>query len=516
MENSKANMVIIGGGGSGLVAAVSAAETGIKNIIVLEKDKQAGGYAKNAGGMMAYDSPAQRRLGIKIDKDEIFKDKMMRLNWQVNARLVRNVINTSGEVIGWFESKGMRFNRVIQFATEGEAPKIFHQLDGSFKGRIGKPVMEAMYKDCEKYNIKTLTKTTAKQILTDKKGNVTGVRATGEAGDMMIDTGCVIITAGEFGPNPELMKKYFPMLRDPESHMNPCNQGDGIKMADEAGAWIEDVVAKHMFPMTQSHRLGTFMLRPEVIWINKNGVRFIDESLPIHHLESAVNQLTLQPGHTGFIVFDTGIVKELLRKRDILSGQESDSGQNGKWYDTLEAILKREGDEGDGMVVPQTMPDELPPGMDGEDGPPPGFFDKLAKSTRRASNWEGIADFIGVRPDILKNTIDQYNGYCAAGYDADFLKEPAYLLPLREPPFYATIVDQSFHSTMGGIRINHLMEVISKQSKVMPGLYAAGDNANSFVYADYDFKYPGTSLGYAFISGFIAGKSAAKYLKGKI
>ena len=513
-EQLKAGMVIIGGGGSGLVAAVRAAEAGVKNIIVLEKNKRAGGYAISAGGMMAYDSPAQRRLGIKIDKDETFKEKMARVNWQVNARLIRNVINTSGNVIGWFESKGIRFDDIIQFAAAGEAPRVFHKINGTPQGRAGQPIMQAMMKDCEKHNIRIFLKTPATRILTNKEGHITGVRATGENGTFDISTDCVVVTAGEFGPNPEMVKKFFPSVRDPESHMNPTHQGDGIKMADEAGAWIEDVVAKHMFPMTASHRLGVFLLRPETIWVNKNGVRFIDEALPIHHMESAVNQLMLQPGHTGFIVFDTGIVKQILSKREVLSGQEKDTGENGKWFDVMEENLKQEGDEGDGIAVPQPM--VPPPGMSEEEGgPPPGFLNSPKKTTKRANTWEGIADFMGVKPEVLKTTIKQYNEYCAAAYDADFVKEARYLLPLQEPPFYATVVNQCFHSTMGGIRVSHLMEVISKQSTLIPGLYAAGDNANSFVYADYDFRYPGTSLGFALISGYIAGDSAAAYVKGK-
>lgn len=128
--------------------------------------------------------------------------------------------------------------------------------------------------------------------------------------------------------------------------------------------------------------------------------------------------------------------------------------------------------------------------------------------------WDEIAEFKGARPEILKATVERYNTFCDNGYDYDMLKDKEFLFLLRVPPYYAILGRQGSDSTFGGIKIKEHMEVINKQFDPIPGLFAAGINAGSCISTIYHPKHAGTSLSFAICSGYLAGKSAAKYLLG--
>jgi succinate dehydrogenase/fumarate reductase flavoprotein subunit len=97
------NSVIIGGGGAGMMAAIAAAKAGLKNILVLEKASTPGGNTSISHGIFAVNSPAQKRLGIQISADDVFKDKMAYANWRTDARLVRTIIDQSADLIQWLD-----------------------------------------------------------------------------------------------------------------------------------------------------------------------------------------------------------------------------------------------------------------------------------------------------------------------------------------------------------------------------------------------------------------------------
>ena len=111
-ENLQADIVIIGGGGAGLAAAVSAAETGVKNIIVLEKAATPGGNARLSHGIFAVGSPAQNKAGINVSTDEVFKNSMEISKGKINPRLVRAFINKSADMLQWLENKGLKFEHL--------------------------------------------------------------------------------------------------------------------------------------------------------------------------------------------------------------------------------------------------------------------------------------------------------------------------------------------------------------------------------------------------------------------
>jgi fumarate reductase flavoprotein subunit len=160
-------------------------------------------------------------------------------------------------------------------------------------------------------------------------------------------------------------------------------------------------------------------------------------------------------------------------------------------------------------------------GMDNPPGTRPVDFDKeLNAAVEKGSTEVFVADSIeelagkmGVNPTVLKTTVLEYNGFCEKGHDDFFAKDPRYLRPLKGPKFYAVKARTVFLGTLGGIKINHKMEVVDKKGKVIPGLYAVGFDAGGMWGDSYSIRNSsGASAGFATNSGRIAGKNALKYI----
>jgi fumarate reductase flavoprotein subunit len=126
--SQSADLVIVGAGGAGMTAAAAALESGLEDILALEKGSSWGGNTVQSAGMFAVGSPAQKRKGIEVPVEDIFREKMEYANWRVDPRLARVCIEKSGEIVQWLENKGMRFDNVIEFLREGEAPQVFHSF----------------------------------------------------------------------------------------------------------------------------------------------------------------------------------------------------------------------------------------------------------------------------------------------------------------------------------------------------------------------------------------------------
>jgi len=131
-----------------------------------------------------------------------------------------------------------------------------------------------------------------------------------------------------------------------------------------------------------------------------------------------------------------------------------------------------------------------------------------------ADSLEDLAAQIEVDPGVLGATVEEYNGYCAQGWDELFAKDRRYLRPLVGPRFYAVRARTVFLGTMGGIRVNGKMEVVDKKDGVIPGLYAGGFDAGGMYGDSYPIKSSsGLASSFALNSGRIAGKSALRYLR---
>ena len=132
-----------------------------------------------------------------------------------------------------------------------------------------------------------------------------------------------------------------------------------------------------------------------------------------------------------------------------------------------------------------------------------------------SNTWDEIAKWMNISPESLKTTVTEYNHFCESGYDEIFDKDRRYLKPLHNPPYYAVRCHLSFLDTVGGIKINHRMEVLDSNNNAIPGLYAGGNSAGGWQSDTYCIILAGSTLGFAVNSGRIAGENAAKYVTGE-
>ncbi len=477
----QADLVIVGAGGAGLIAAAAALEAGLTNTVVLEKAPAPGGNTAQSAGMFAVDSPAQRRKGIEVPLQEVFKEKMAYANWRVDPRLVLECITRSGEMVGWLEAKGMRFDNVIEFLREGQAPKVFHSFELGPSGFIGRRIIDTLAAECLDHGVRMLCDAAATRLLT-KEGRVAGVAVRSGESETLIETENVILATGGFGADRGLLEKYFPGHGDVFTKGYSQMTGDGLRLAQEAGAAIDDhmvllVTGPHHYPW--SHVLTLLVRRPELLLINKTGGRYCDETIFLDYHTEAGNALSRQPDMVCYGLLDSALKRRIIDSREIVSGMEREAGGSGAWLDDLET--------------------ELQAGVAG-------------KTVIQASTWEDLAAQLDADPHKLAETVARYNALCDQGRDDDFFKERAFLHALRTPPFYAVLGRQGFDTTLGGISIDHLMRVIDRQGAPIQGLYAAGDCASGWEHNDYNLRHPGSAMTFALCAGFIAGKQAAAHV----
>jgi succinate dehydrogenase/fumarate reductase flavoprotein subunit len=129
--------------------------------------------------------------------------------------------------------------------------------------------------------------------------------------------------------------------------------------------------------------------------------------------------------------------------------------------------------------------------------------------TVKADTLEALAERIDVPPENLQATVARYNGLCAQGHDDDCLKEAMWMQPIDTPPFYAAGIGAAITGTRGGVKVNAHMQVLNKKGRVIPGLYAVGNNAGSFYGMVYPPQIEGSGIGHAQTFAYLAAKHVA-------
>jgi fumarate reductase flavoprotein subunit len=465
-------IAVAGGGGSGLSAAVAAAEMGAK-VVVLESRRSPGGNTAKAGGIFAAESHVQRRLRLDVRKDACFREAMNYSHDRVNPRIIRTYLNKSGDTIRWLEDMGLKVYSLSPYFP-GQAMVTWHCPKHGVR-----EITNVLLKRCKALGIPLFTQTRATRLLRDDKGYLCGVLARRKRQPLQINARCVIIATGGFGGNKQLLYQYSPDYMENINLIGLPHRGDGIMMALEIGAATDGLGILHMtgpgFP--RSRVLTGLAIEPNTIWVNKNGVRFIDEGNGLKSFE-VVNAQMRQPDMISFTLFDSGI-RQYLAENGFTKGMGSlyraSRVKAAGWTKDLQS------EAGKGEL-------------------------KIADS------WDEIAGWIGVSPAVLVETIEEYNACCDHGYDPVFGKNRAFLKPLRIPPYYAMRCVPGMLGTLGGVKINECMEVLDQQNNPIPGLYCVGNDSGGWSGDTYNINLAGFTSGFAINSGRIAGENAAGYV----
>ncbi|MBI4786037.1 MAG: FAD-dependent oxidoreductase [Chloroflexi bacterium] len=475
-------LVVIGGGGAGLAAALTAAEKGVR-VTVLEKRPTTGGNSTRAIGLFASESPVQHRANVVAYTDDLFKLAMNWAHWTINPRIVRAFFEKSGDTIRWLEELGLVFQCIPLYP--GQNPLVWHATEG-----LGLEVVQVLADECKKLGVQILVRTPAKKILRGARGEVTGVLAEREGEQFEIATSCVFIGTGGYAGNKEMIRKYCSNYDENMDCIGLPHTGDGILMATEIGAATEGLGILHLGGPTVPDNIMLHLgsdsdalllplisvgLQPYMVWVNKKGLRFADEMGGYNHFEVS-NAVARQPKATSYSLFDSRMTQMICDNGlDVVVGKNQDRQRS-----------------------------KLPPGFEEELGALMNKGDRVYVT----DSWDAMADWIGADRATLKATVAEYNADCDRGCDPIFAKDRRFLLALRTPPYYAIRCKADFLDTIGGIKIDEHMQVLDQKDNPIPGLYAGGVDTGGWSAETYCAVLSGETFGFAINSGRIAAEHA--------
>jgi fumarate reductase flavoprotein subunit len=480
MSELTTDVAVVAGGPAGLCAAIEAADAGTR-VMIFEKGSTTGGAANMGMGPLGIESRLQKLKQHGPTRDEAFRQFMDYTHWRVDAQLVRAYIDKAATSIDWLEGLGVKFVEPAAYFPGGNFT--WHLVD-SGAARPGPTAAGAMIRilteKAKEKGVKIHLQTPVRRIL--REGDrITGVIAEDTSGEEIeVRARAVIICTGGFGNNTEMIKKYtgYEWGKDLSSFRIPGTDGDGLRMAWEVGAAPTEMTMEliYMMPGEFDPALGEVFRQPHLM-VNLLGERFMNEEI-MPNTTFTGNAISCQKNRTAFLIFD-----EAIKKRMETVG--------------LDQV---------GVVFPFTHAKNF-------DALLQGHLDKGFKEMFVAGSLEELAAKTGIDWEGLKATVAQYNGFCEKGHDDLFNKRYDLLRPIGTPKFYAGRFLPSAYGSLGGIKINRRAEVLNKQWKKVPGLYAAGTDACSIYGDSYVFILPGNTMGFAVNSGRIAGENAAAYAK---
>ena len=461
-------IIIAGGGAAGLSAAACAASRGAQ-VIVLEANPKTGGNGVFAEVLFGLGTREQARRGIRYDLDGYFQRSMDHSHWKNNARLVRRLLEASGENLDWLCDHGLE----IAGLQDGDASLGYatHHTGGMHTGR---DTMRVLRNFCENDpHIEIHTKTRVQRLLMEEN-TVVGVVAEQGGAEVTFRGRAVLIACGGFLGNPALISRIIPGV-DPDAfaHIRGIRMhGDGILLAESAGGEIlSDGCFENAGPtFAGTQALMGLVTKRYALWLNAQGRRFANEAIGDNFVYGC-NAVYAQPGHFCYILLDNAMVQQAAAGPvDFLAGPAAvNSGMSG-----LQNAIQKEIAAGRVCVAP---------------------------------DLGGIAAWMGVSPAALSDEIRAYNDACRAGTDALFLKPAELLKPLEQGPYTCIRCGVDNILTHGGIRVDEKMRVLRADGSPIDGLYAAGADISGVDSNGYQVFMGGHSFGFSLTGGRLAAGS---------
>ncbi|MBN1849667.1 MAG: FAD-dependent oxidoreductase [Deltaproteobacteria bacterium] len=481
MSKLDSDIIVIASGPAGMAAAISAAQGGVR-VIVFEKAATTGGTGNMGMGPLGIESRHTRAKQFKPTRDEAFEIFMDYTHWRADARLVRAYLNKSGDTIHWLEDLGVEFvEPASYFPTAYPTWHLIKPATGRPGPMASGTMMKIMTEKAKELGVQIMLQTPVRKLV-KKDGKITGIIAEDQSGnDVEASAKAVIIATGGFGNNPQMIKKYtgYDVGKDMHPFRIPGIEGDGIRMAWEAGAAATDMSMEMIYLMPDNMSLPPQVheaFRQPHLLVNLLGQRFMNEAV-MPNATFTGNAIAIQKDRCAFLFFDENIKKQMETDFD--------------FRNIVFPITRFENSD-------QAIQDVLGQG-----------YGHLFV----ADSLEELAEKTGIHFDGLKQTVEEYNQFCEKGYDELFNKPHRYLRPIKGPKYYVGRHFPSAYGSLGGIKINDRTEVLDKKWEVIPGLYAAGTDACTIYGDSYVFVLPGNTMGFALNTGRMAGENAAEYIK---
>lgn len=455
-ETKECDICVVGAGLSGLSACVQAGELGL-NVIALESGDDVGGGARmGVEGTFGLNSEMMKTAGVEVDSLAILNDELSQAQQRSDALLWREFFNVAGENINWLVEQGVEFNGTIDNYHSGKFNTFHWYKDG--KAAAGYvPAMSARTKEL---GVDVIVNTTAKKLIADENGKITGVYAQQKNGDwLQVNAKAVILASGGFGSNAELVSRIG-YDQDRLGCMFENAQGHGYLMAMEMGAVDTipgccDQNAPMLAGVPQGQTNMLFCLEPEIPWINENCERFYAEDIVVTNMSYSNPPKWNQKDY--FMIWDT----------KMLEGYSSwGVDSTGDFTSLVEAAVEND----DGSVY-------------------------------RCDTIRELAEGYNLDADALEKFVEDYNRMCAEGIDELFGKSAEYMQPIENGPFYIARPIWVVFCVVGGIGTNHNAQVVRDRFEPVDGLYAIGNDGCMLYRNIYTIDTPGTCSGWGIASG---------------
>jgi fumarate reductase flavoprotein subunit len=475
-------VVVVGAGISGLVAALSASQAGA-SVTVIEKSST---FGARGGDITALNSRLHEKLGIKIDENEVLHDLMKVQGGRIHQKIFFLWSRNSARVMNWVmdmvEAEGLENHLtystrpdptiIDQWPKPSQSPLGWNHEDeytveyptchrlGGITGGTQK-WLSIVEKEALESGVKIDYGIQARQLYRNEQtGKVQAVITQDKNGDYVQYNAskAVVLCTGDYSYNLEMVEKYFPGA-GLKKGMIPTSMGEGHQMA----MWIGAVMEKtpHAPLNDIQHALGTdpFLL------VNRYGERFCNEDLDTEAMARQAEE------------------------------------QHGCW-----------------LIVDATWPDDIQHMGIGflrafKDSPKARkIFQEKVKSgaVLEANSIEALAEKMAVPVESFKKTIDRYNELVKKGHDLDFGKRSDRLTAIDTAPFYANWNPNPVRPMciFGGLLTNDRLQAVDADRNVIPGLYLAGNTVGGRFKEAYPLLCPGISHGMALTHGYLAGRFA--------
>ncbi len=484
------DVVVAGFGGAGAVSAITAADAGAK-VLLLEKapEGEAGGNTRYAAQILL--TPTDREGAITYFK-------AMRGGFDNQSdEVIELIVDGAMAIPEWLVSMGADGENFLNYPLveypdlPGAEAISTTEIDKEFwTSKFWGLLYSNVMKRAE--NIDVWYSAPAVRLIQDPDTKIihgVKVEQNGQTLNVRAKNG-VVMAVGGFENNEEMIESYTQM---PECYSKAAryNTGDGVKMAIDVGADLwhmstlsgpdinfvnpeTGIAPGYNFNTSEGLNMFTGFARGSCIVVGGDGTRFINEcESPSHgHVYNHGTWVSQQIPNNSWMIYDSTNTRKVY-----LSFSEGNQ----------EEIEK-------GWII-------------------------------KADTLEELAEKMNINPDALKATVEEYNGYCAQGYDPDFGSNDAadvkadkeegrvtavsanaeYLVPVEVGPFYAMPLKPTFTNTQGGAKRNVECEVIDVWGEPIPHLYSAGEFGSFYC----DIYNGGGNLAECVFSGRIAGANAA-------
>jgi len=448
------DVLVIGAGGCGLTAALSAHEHGAE-VLVLERDSSAlGTTAMSTGLIPGAGSRFQNDAGITDSPEQFAKDILAKTKNYTDAEMAAYLAAESAPTVEWLADHcNVPLSLVTSFDYPGHTNKRMH---GS-PNRTGSELMGALHDAMARNSLDVVLEAPVTDLFADESGRVSGVRITRPDGTIE-DLGCkaLVLACCGFAGSREMLEEYIPEIVDAEFFGHPGNKGDAIRWGRDLGADIGDI---HSY---QGHGGLAYGQGVPILWahimeggfqVNAEGNRFSNEAKG--YSEQAV-EIVAQPGHFAWSIYDERC-HEIMKEFD-------------DYHDAMKADCIRKADTLEDLLSVTKLPPAL--------------------------------------KETVTNVAALTRGEGEDAFGRDFTGHPE-----LQAPYYAVKVSAALFHTQGGLIVDGNGQVKRGDGSLLPNLFAGGGAARGISGPGADGYMAGNGLLTATAFGRLAGRAAANLVR---